>query len=225
MVFQEEEQATLLPYDGEPYDVPDWHSAVVHPDYHIAYRYALYSVPHASCPPGTKIEVKGDSKLVRLYHRGAVIKVHPRQPRGGRSTDPDDYPPERTLYTMRAPDRMRHQAAQLGPAIGEFAERLLDGPLPWAKLRQGHKLLRLSERYTPARLDAACQRALEVDLIDVRRVERILKEALEQEAMPLETTAAPPPPGRFARPGASFAHGDSQVCPVSRLISPQRRML
>ena len=32
------------------------------------------------------------SKLVRIYHRGRLIKVHPRQDRGGRSTDPDDYP-------------------------------------------------------------------------------------------------------------------------------------
>jgi hypothetical protein len=95
--------------------------------------------------------------------------------------------------------------------------------LPWVKLRQGHKLLRLGERYTPARLDAACQRALAVDLIDVHRVERILKEALEQEATPLETTAATPPPGRFARPGAAFAHRDSH--PDNQLINPQGRML
>ena len=28
VVFQEEEKAKLLPYDGEPYDVPDWHDAI-----------------------------------------------------------------------------------------------------------------------------------------------------------------------------------------------------
>ena len=67
--------------------------------------------------------------------------------------------------------------------MAEFAERLFDGPLPWAKVRQGHKLLRL---------DAACRRSLEVDLIDVRRLERILIQALEEEAMP-----EPPMPGRF----------------------------
>jgi len=223
VVFQEEEQAALLPYDGEPYDVPNWHNAVVHPDYHVACRYALYSVPSASCAPGTKVEVKADRKLVRIYHRGVVVKVHPRQPRGGRSTDPNDYPAERTLYTMRAPDRMRQQAAHLGPAVAEFADRLLDGPLPWAKLRQGHKLLRLGERYTAARLDAACQKALAVDLIDVHRVERILKEALEEEVVPPEATATPPPPGRFARPGAAFARGDSH--PDNQRINSQGRIL
>ena len=63
--------------------------------------------------------------------------------------------------------------------MADFAQRLFDGPLPWAKVRQGHKLLRLGERYTAKRLGAACRRALEVDLIDVRRLERILVQALE----------------------------------------------
>ena len=55
----------------------------------------------------------------------------------------------------------------------------------------------------PQRLDAACQRALAVDLIDVNRVERILVQALEEEATP--QLPLPMPAGRFARPGSVFA--------------------
>ena len=91
-------------------------------------------------------------KLVRIYHRGRLIKVHPRQPRGGRSTDAEDYPAELSAYTLRAPDGIKRSAAEQGPAVAEFAERLLGGPLPWAMIRQGHKLLRLGQRYTPDRL-------------------------------------------------------------------------
>ena len=204
VVFQEEEQAKLLPWDGQPYDVPDWKSVTVHPDHHIAYRYAIYSAPDSTCPPGTKLEVRGDRKLVRLYRRGALVKVHPRQPRGGRSTDPEDYPPEKTAYTLRSPNYMRRQMAVLGDDVGTFGERLLGGPTPWSRLRQAQKVLRLGERYTPPRLNAACRRALDVDLIDVRRLERILVEALENEAGPV-TTVATAPPGRFVRPGNVFA--------------------
>lgn len=204
VVFQEEEQSKLLPWDGEPYDVPSWHTATVHPDHHIYYRYAIYSAPYSSCPPGTKLEVRGDSKLVRLYRSGELVKVHPRQPRGGRSTDPDDYPPERTAYTLRSPNYLRQQSAELGESVGAFADKLLGGSTPWSKLRQAFKLLRLGEKYTPSRLNAACEKALAVDLIDVRRLERILVEALEQEAMPA-TAVSVPLPGRFARPGSVFA--------------------
>ena len=59
-------------------------------------------------------------------------------------------------------------------------------------------------RYTAQRLDAACRRALAVDLIDVRRLERILVQALEQETTP--QLPLPMPPGRFARPGSVFAY-------------------
>ena len=147
-----------------------------------------------------------DSKLVRIYYQEQLIKTHLRQPKGGRATDPEDYPAEISPYTTRAPDGIKSKAAELGPAVAEFAERLFDGPLPWAKVRQGHKLLRLGQRYTAQRLDAACRRALDVDLIDVRRVESILVQALEQETTP--ELPAPLATGRFARPGSVFAQTD-----------------
>ena len=203
LVFLDEERSALLPWNGEPYEIADWRHAKVHQDHHIQCLQALYSVPASLCPPGQKVEVRVDSKLVHIYHRGRLLKTHVRQPRGSRSTDPADYPAELSAYTTRAPDRIKASAWELGPAVGEFADRLLAGPLPWAKLRQGHKLLRLGERYTALRLDAACHKALEVDLIDVRRVERILVQALEQEACP--EAPQPLPAGRFARPGAVFA--------------------
>ncbi len=67
------------------------------------------------------------SKLVRIYHRGQLIKVHPRQRRGGRATDPNDYPAELTPYTRRASDWIQRRAAELGEAVGAYAERLLRG--------------------------------------------------------------------------------------------------
>ncbi len=150
------------------------------------------------------MEVRLDSKLVRVYHREQLIKTHVRQPVGGRATDPNDYPAAVSAYTTRAPDQIKRDAARLGPAVAEFAERLFDNKVPWARIRQGHKLLRLGERYPAQRLDAACQRALAVDLIDVRRVERILVQALEEESTP--QLPLPMPPGRFARPGDVSSH-------------------
>jgi transposase len=209
VVFRDEEQATLLPYDGVPFDVPVWGQVKVHPDHHVAFQYALYSTPSDTCPPGSRLEIRSDQKLVRLYRRGELVKVHPRQAKGGRSTDAADYPPERTTYALRAPDRVVREGARLGQHIGLFAERLLTGHFPWAKLRQGQKLLRLAERYSAVRLDAACERALAVDLVDVTRLERMLRLALEQEPLPIDLPAARAavlPSARFAREGTAFDH-------------------
>ena len=216
-VFQDEERQALAEWDGEPYEVTGWRTAKVHPDHHVSCQYALYSVPAALCPPGQQVEIGLGSKLVRIYYRGRLLKLHPRQPRGGRSTDPADYPAELTAYTLRAPEDIKRSAADQGPAVAEFAERLFDGPLPWAKVRQGHKLVRLGQRYTPERLDAACRRALDVDLIDVRRVERILVEALELGEVPEHPHQyrldASPMPKEVRHDPRNRSHAPAQTAP------------
>ena len=208
--FEAEERGQMQPYDGVLYDVPLWREVTVHPDHHVSFIQALYSAPATTCPPGTKLEVRGDGSLVRLYKKGELVKVHPRQARGGRATDPDDYPQEKTAYALRAPDRVVHRARELGPNVETFAQRLFDGPLPWVKLRQGQKLLSLGERYTAVRLDAACARALDYDLIDVRRLQRILLQAIERDKG-AQAGLTPALGARFARPGSSFDHRQREV--------------
>jgi transposase len=209
-VFCDEERAHLLAYDGVPYSVPLWGQVKVHPDHHISFAYALYSVPYNRCPIGSCLEVRADRDLVRIYNRrGELVKTHPRQPKGGRHTDPADYPPHLTPYALRDADYIVGEAAQLGQFSGLFAERLFSVDYPWSKLRAGQKLLRLGQRYSATRLNAACERALAVDLIDVTRVEKMLKEALEQEPLPIDSPPARSvvlPSARYAREASSFAH-------------------
>jgi len=214
VVFETLERAALLPLAPEPFDRPTWAEATVHPDHHIQFRRALYSVPTRYLRQ--RVEVRGDSRLVRIYHHGVLIKVHAPQPPGGRSTDYTDYPAERAAYAMRAPDACIRQAEQIGPAVGQFVRVLLSGTFPWARLRQAQKLLRLAERYGAPRVNAACARALAFELLDVRRVERILTTALEREAGPAERGAVRPLPGRFARAPASFTHPPTPEEPHGR---------
>ena len=67
---------------------------------------------------GHRVDVRGDSRLVRIYHRGELIKVHAPQPPGGRSTDYADYPTALTPYALRAPDVCIRQAERLGRPSG-----------------------------------------------------------------------------------------------------------
>ena len=45
LVFETEEQATLLPLAPERFDRPTWAQSTVHPDHHIQFQRALYSLP------------------------------------------------------------------------------------------------------------------------------------------------------------------------------------
>ncbi|MBF6558453.1 MAG: IS21 family transposase, partial [Acidimicrobiales bacterium] len=107
--FALEEAAHLLPAPTSVYDVPIYATAKVHRDHHIEVAKALYSIPGSLI--GARVEVRADRALIRVSYRGAVVKVHPRQAPGGRSTDPADLPAERTAYAMRDLDHLRRLAA------------------------------------------------------------------------------------------------------------------
>jgi transposase len=206
-VFENVEREKLLPLSRERYDPPRWAECKVHPDHHINFDKASYSVPTRYLRE--KVWVRGDTKLVRIYFEGALVKTHVRRPPGGRSTDYDDYPKELTNYALRDPQRLITQAKKIGPEIGRFMEQLLSGDFPWAKLRQGQKLLRLAEKYGDPRLEQACRRALAFELLNVHRVETILRLDFEQlDLLSQERSEAQiiPIQSRFLRPAESFTH-------------------
>jgi hypothetical protein len=111
--------------------------------------------------------VRADRTLVRIFHRGQLVKVHPRQAPGHRPTDPDDLPADKTVYAMRDLARLQAMAAGHGDAIGAYAAALLDIPLPWTKMRQAYALLGLVKKWGAARVDAACASALTHEVVNV----------------------------------------------------------
>ncbi len=108
--------------------------------------------------------------------------MQPRQQPGGRSTDPADYPVGKSAYALRSVDALLDCARQRGHHIGRFAETLLGGPLPWTQMRAAYALLALCDKYTDGRVEAVCQSALSFDVIDVRRIGRMLKLAIAKPA-------------------------------------------
>ena len=202
IVFEEKEKALLLPLREERFDVPKWGSGKVHPDHHIRFSNALYSLPTEYV--GEKVAIRSDSKLTRIYHQGAVIKTHPVMSEGKRSTDYEDYPKHKTPYAMRNCDYYIEKAKDVGANCGSFMEQLLSGDFPWSKLRQAQKLIRLSEKYGTARIEQACSRTLSFSLIDVFRLERIIKQALGKEAEKGGEQRGIVVPARFGRPAEYF---------------------
>jgi hypothetical protein len=209
VVFENDEKPKLQALGAGRFDPPVWAQAKVHPDHHIQFRKGLYSVPTRHV--GKRVWVRGDSKLVRIYVDGECVKTHKPVGEGQRSTDYHDYPEELAPYARRDPDALIREGHRHGVHLGRFLEKLLAGDFPWAKLRQGQKLLRLSNRYGRKRLDAACRRALYFELYNVRRVEQIVKNELEREAQPPAPCGQLVPlPARFQRPTDSFTHGPKE---------------
>ena len=203
-VFTEEEQPHLLAAPTEVYDLPIYMTPKVHRDHHIEVAKALYSVPGNLI--GTRVQVRADRALVRVFARGQLVKVHPRQTPGRRCTDPADLPAEKTAYAMRDLDRLRDLAGSHGEAIGFYAAALLDTPLPWTRMRQVYALLGLVKKWGAPRVDAACRSALDHEVLNVAMLRRMLERGTEtttiQPALPGTVIA-----GRFARDPEHFAVG------------------
>ena len=203
-VFALEEAPLLLPCPDFPYDLPSYPTPVVHRDRHIEVDKALYSVPGELI--GARVKVRADSKLIKVFHRGELIKVHPRVPAGKRHTDPADLPAEKTAYAMRDIDHLHRMAANEGEAIGAYAHALLAGPLPWTKMRQVYALLGLVKKWGAQRVESACARALEAETVNVGLIGRMIERAVEGTDDPLpvqgKLLAA-----RFARDPGEYSVG------------------
>lgn len=206
-VYETLEKQHMLPPSEQRFDVPSFHDPKVHPDHHIQVLNALYSIPHAYVH--RVVHVRADSALVRVYYGTELIKVHPRQPAGGRSTDVNDYPEGKSQYATRSIDGIIRKAREHGEHVGLFVERILEGPLPWARMRAAYSVIHLCQKYGDGRVEAVCQSALSFGVVDVHRVSRMLKRAAapssaatDSKVVQLPLPLAMP---RFARDPKQFA--------------------
>ena len=209
-VFAQLEAPALLPAPEQPYRVPAWSEAKVQRDFHVRAQNAFYSVPCALI--GQQVTVRADGTLVKIYHRGQVIRTHAQQPPGGRASDPADFPPDTDIYARRDVDKLAKMAAARGEAIGIYAVRILDIPLPWTKMRAVYALIGLCRTYGSDPVEQACAAALELDVISVAKIKSIVEKGTGKQAAQAAArrrqagdAAARVTAARFARDPREFA--------------------
>jgi hypothetical protein len=166
---------------------------------------------------------RADRKVVKIYFGTELIKMHERQPPGGRSTDPADYPADKSVYALRDVDSLRAKAKDKGVHIGIYADRLLGGPLPWTKMRQAYALLSLCEKYGDGRVERMCQSALAFDVVNVSMVAAMLKSAAKAPRPSSSGKVVQLPLPRFARPSAQFETLSSESVVGRLVVEPERQ--
>jgi transposase len=198
-VFGDEEQPKLASVPDQPFAVPTYSRPKVAVDRHVQVGRALYSVPGELV--GQRLLARADTATVKLFWRGQLLKVHPVQPPGQRSTDPADLPGEASVYALRDLDSLRRKAIAHGQHVGAYATALLEHPLPWTRMRQVYRLLGLVRRHGPERVNEACRRALEAEAVNIGLIDRMLTRGLDGEPV---TVARPGAATRFVRDTTEF---------------------
>lgn len=201
--FEAEEKPHLLPAPTERYDIPLWCDPKVGRDHLAQVDRAFYSLPGLYV--GKVLRARADRSTVRFYHGGVIIKTHARIPPGHRCIDPHDYPQEKTAYALRDVDFLKRRAQSHGTHTGELASRILEGPLPWTRMRRVYALLGLVRKYGEPRVDAACATALAFDMHDVRRLQRMLQNGTVLPPLGPPQPEKVIPLARYLRPASQYA--------------------
>jgi transposase len=190
------EREALQPLPGSPYDLAVWKQVKLGRDCYLTFDKAYYSAPFRL--KGQQLWVRGGSQTVQIYTDDyKLVSTHQRaQYPGQRFTHLDHLPPHKVVGLILTRDTCRQQATEIGPATREVVDELLDHR-PEDRLRTAGRLLRLGERFSPERLEAACARALRFADPAYMTIKRTLEQGLDAEELP--STQPPPPAMTFVR--------------------------
>lgn len=210
-VFAAVEAPALTALPARPFELASWTSPKVGPDIHVRVGRALYSVPWRLI--GERVDARESWNLVQIFHKGDLVATHVRVERG-RQKDDFHYPPEKIAFRMRTPVWCRRRAGELGRNVATVVGDLLAVDT-LNHLRSAQGVLGLADKYGPARLDAACAKAITVGDPSYRTIRGILAVGAE---------ADPPTPPTGDGGAAAHLHGPWQlfgaVVPTSTTPEP-----
>jgi len=172
-VWEQEEASALRPLPALSYEVEEFSEGIVRQDGHVRFANKYYSVD--GLYRKKSVTILGSAQQVWIYYRGKLLEVHARitDPQQTKSTKPQHLRPwERTLENHSF---YRQRAAALGPHVEEMILRLLSRGQGFIDTRKVWGILSLDKRYAAGPIDAACQRALELDLLSYRVVKQFLE--------------------------------------------------
>jgi transposase len=199
--FREREQKSLLALPPQPWEKATWTTAKVHPDCHLQAAGARYSVPYRYV--GKRLDVRLGQKTVEVYDAAELVTSHVRRERG-RETKLEHYPEAGQAFLRASPQACLRQAQAIGPLTYALVEERLKVHA-LHNLREAQAILRLAERYEPARLERACQRAREAGDGRYRTVRGILERGYDLiEAEEPDKATAVASAAAFLRGPAAF---------------------
>jgi transposase len=191
-LFDSLERSALLELPTEPYTYAEWRRCRAGLDYHVEVHGHFYSVPYRLMRE--VIEARITEQIVELFHQGRRVASHLRSSRRqGQTTTPEHMPSAHRRHAEWTPTRLLHEAAAIGPATAGLIETLLTAkPHPEQGFRACLGILRLVRSYGAGRLEAACQRGLDIGAASYGSVLSILRNSLDRTPRPEPASDEPP---------------------------------
>lgn len=123
-LFEQLDKPALKPLPVEPYVYAQWKQCRAGLDYHIDVGRHYYSVPHQLLKK--KLWVRITARTIEVYFNGQRVAAHVRTS-GNRqhSTHRDHMPVHHRFKADWTPERIRRQAARIGPNTEAYVEVIM----------------------------------------------------------------------------------------------------
>jgi transposase len=192
-LFAELDRPALQPLPVERYILAHWKTVRASIDYHVEVDHHYYSVPYQLA--GQKLESRSTTATVEIFHSGKRIASHARSSTAyHHTTVPEHMPKSHQAHLEWTPSRLIHWAEGIGMATAEIVRTILERkPHPEMGYRACLGILRLEKAYGKPRLEAASQRAVQLQAFSYQNLKSILKRSLDRQLL-LDPEAGGPGP-------------------------------
>ena len=183
-LFVELDHPALKPLPAEPYEYAEWRVRRVGLDYHVDIDGHYYSVPHRLIRE--QLDARITERTIELFCRGERVAVHMRTGgRGRHTTIPEHMPSAHRRYAEWTIERIRADATAIGPNTAKLVALILESrPHPEQGYRASIGILHLARHYGTDRLEAACERGLDIGARSYGSIQSILKHGLDRRPPP-----------------------------------------
>ena len=180
-LFDEVERSALKRLPAEPYVYAEWKQCRAGLDYHVEVERHYYSVPHTLLRE--TIWARITARTVELFHRGKRVAAHARSSSDRKHTTVREHmPSSHRRYAEWTPERIQRQADAIGPKTSALVEIILrERSHPEQGFRACIGILRHARSFGGERLEAACDRAIEIGARSYTSVTSILKTNLDRK--------------------------------------------
>jgi len=162
-LFEEVEQSALKALPKTPYEIALWKRERVNGGYHVSVNRHYYSVPHYYV--NKKVEIRITEETIEIFYRDDRIASHRRNDMPMKYTTIDAHRPEaHRQYAQWTMTRLQDWSVGIGFATEQFIRELFaeSNRHLYQKERSALGILRLSNSYSEALLEKACQQALSI---------------------------------------------------------------
>lgn len=160
-IFRDEELPLLAKLPATPYELAEWKQATVQFNYHISVDGMLYSVPYEFIK--RKVDVRVSDTIIEIFYNHNRIASHRRLfgRKGQYSTVTEHMPADHQAYLEWNGDRFRKWAERIGNNTCKVVNAILASQrVEQQSYRSCMGLLKLADKYSDQRLEAACRKAL-----------------------------------------------------------------